>query len=215
MYKRFGKRLIDIVLSTIAIVFLLFPMLIIAIIIKKDSPGPVLFKQRRIGIYKKEFTILKFRSMPTSVPKDVPTHQFNEKNKLTKWQQFMRKTSLDELPQLFNILLNHMSIVGPRPALWNQYDLIQERDRYGANDIKPGLTGWAQVNGRDELEISEKAKLDGIYATTLNQGKFKGFAMDIKCFFKTVISVLKSEGVVEGCTEKTVNTQTESEILDK
>lgn len=202
MYKRFGKRLIDIVLSTIAIVFLLFPMLIIAIIIKKDSPGPVLFKQRRIGIYKKEFTILKFRSMPTSVPKDVPTHQFNEKNKLTKWQQFMRKASLDELPQLFNILLNHMSIVGPRPALWNQYDLIQERDRYGANDIKPGLTGWAQVNGRDELEISEKAKLDGIYATTLNQGKFKGFAMDIKCFFKTVISVLKSEGVVEGCTEK-------------
>ena len=161
MYKHFFKRLIDLVLSIIGIITLAIPMLIIAIIIKIDSPGPVFFRQRRIGIHKKEFMIIKFRSMPVNVPHDTPTHQFKAEDMLTKWQRLERKTSLDELPQLFNIAIGQMSIIGPRPALWNQYDLIDERDKYGANDIKPGLTGWAQINGRDELEIPVKAKLDG------------------------------------------------------
>jgi len=175
-------------------------MLLIAVIIKIDSPGPVFFKQKRIGLQKKHFTILKFRSMPTTVPKDMPTHQFEEKNQLSKWQRFMRKASIDELPQLFNIFIGQMSICGPRPALWNQDDLIAERDKYGANDVKPGLTGWAQINGRDELEIPVKAKLDGDYVAALNAGKWKGFVMDVRCFIGTFISVLKSDGVVEGGT---------------
>jgi O-antigen biosynthesis protein WbqP len=194
------KRLLDVVLSILAIIVLALPMLLIAIIIKIDSPGPVFFKQKRIGIHKKTFIMLKFRSMPTSAPKDVPTHQFNSYHMLTKWQRIMRKLSIDEIPQVFNILLNHMSICGPRPALWNQYDLIEERDKYGANDVKPGLTGWAQINGRDELEIPLKAKLDGEYTSALNTGKFKGLAMDIKCFFGTIFKVLHSDGVVEGGT---------------
>lgn len=217
MYKYFIKRLIDLVLSSIAIIVLVIPMLIIAIIIKIDSPGPVLFKQKRVGIHKKTFLILKFRSMPTTVPKDLPTHQFESKDQLSKWQRFMRKASIDELPQLFNIFVNQMSLCGPRPALWNQSDLIAERDKYGANDIKPGLTGWAQINGRDELEIPVKAKLDGEYVAALDTGKFKGFAMDLRCFFGTLISVVKSDGVVEGGTgemkKQIAQTVTEQEIL--
>ena len=200
MYKYVLKRLFDLVSSLLAIILLALPMLIIAIIIKIDSPGPVFFKQKRVGIHKKLFTILKFRSMPTNVPKDLPTHQFNAKSQLSKWQRFIRKTSLDELPQLFNIFCGQMSVIGPRPALWNQDDLIAERDKYGANDIKPGLTGWAQINGRDELEIEVKARLDGEYTAKLNAHRFRGFAMDVKCFFGTITSVLKSDGVVEGGT---------------
>ncbi len=200
MYKHVIKRLIDLILSGLAIVILALPMLIVAVIIKIDSPGPVLFKQKRVGLHKKHFMIWKFRSMPTTVPKDMPTHQFDAKDMLSKWQRFMRKTSLDELPQIFNIFVGKMTVCGPRPALWNQDDLIAERDRYGANDVKPGLTGWAQINGRDELEIPVKAKLDGEYVAALNAGRFKGFAMDVKCFFGSVVSVLKSDGVVEGGT---------------
>lgn len=200
MYQKYIKRLIDVCLSGIAIIVLFIPMIIIAIIIKIDSPGPVLFKQKRIGKNKTTFTILKFRSMPTTVPKDLPTHLFHSKAELSRWQQFIRKFSVDELPQIFNIFFGEMSICGPRPALWNQYDLIEERDKYGANDIKPGLTGWAQVNGRDELEISTKARFDGEYAAALRMGKGKGVVMDLKCFFLTILSVFRADGVVEGGT---------------
>ncbi len=207
MYKKFLKRLIDIILSGIAILVLAVPMFVVAIIIKVDSPGPVLFKQKRIGRHKRMFTILKFRSMPTTVPKDLPTHMFNAEDCLTKWQRFIRKFSIDELPQLFNIFAGSMSIIGPRPALWNQDDLIAERDKYGANDIKPGLTGWAQINGRDELEISVKAMLDGEYVKKI------GFGFDCKCFFGTFISVLKHNGVVEGGTGKMQKTLEQSDTL--
>lgn len=200
MYNHFWKRLIDIVLSSIGIVFAAIPMLIIAIIIKIDSPGPVFFKQKRVGIYKSNFTIIKFRSMPVSIPKDVPTHQFKAEKMLSKWQRFMRKSSLDELPQFFCIWLGNMSIVGPRPALWNQDDLIAEREKYGANDIKPGLTGWAQIHGRDEIEIPLKAKYDGEYAAKLRQGGFRAYIFDMRCFFESIIAVLKKDGVVEGGT---------------
>lgn len=195
MYKSFFKRLIDIVLSSLGILILAFPMLIVAIIIKIDSPGPVFFKQKRIAKGKKFFSIIKFRSMPVTAPKDTPTHQLqNAKEMLSKWQRFIRKTSIDELPQLFCIFIGTMSIIGPRPALWNQDDLIAERDKYGANDVKPGLTGWAQINGRDELEISIKARLDGEYVNRMS------FLFDCKCFFGTIKSVLRSDGVVEGGT---------------
>lgn len=201
MYKHFVKRLADLVISGLAIILLSLPMLFIALIIKLDSRGPVFFKQKRIGIHKKHFNILKFRSMRTDTPHDAPTHTLQGATSyITKVGGFLRKTSLDELPQLFNIFCGQMSIIGPRPALWNQDDLIAERDKYGANDIKPGLTGWAQINGRDELEIPVKAKLDGEYTAKLNAGKFKGLAMDWKCFWGTVFSVLKSDGVVEGGT---------------
>ena len=201
MYKHFVKRLIDVVLSAMGIIFLAFPMLVVAVIIKIDSPGPVFFKQKRIAQGKKYFYIIKFRSMPITAPHDTPTHQLqNAGGMLSKWQKFMRKTSIDELPQLFCIFAGSMSIVGPRPALWNQDDLVAERDKYGANDVRPGLTGWAQINGRDELEIPVKAKLDGEYVAALNAGKCKGFAMDVKCFFGTFLSVLRSDGVVEGGT---------------
>lgn len=196
MYKNFFKRAIDLLLSGLGLIVLALPMLVVALIIKIDSPGPVFFKQRRIGIHKTEFNIFKFRSMPTTVPHDTPTHQFDAASSLSKWQKLMRKTSVDELPQLINIFLGQMSIIGPRPALWNQYDLIEERDKYGANDIKPGLTGWAQINGRDELEIDVKAKLDGEYVE-----KFS-FIFDCKCFFGTIVSVFRSDGVVEGGTGK-------------
>lgn len=198
MYKCFFKRMFDIILSGIAIIILAVPMLIIAIIIKLDSPGPAIFTQKRFGLHKKTFTILKFRSMPTAVPKDMPTHKFNAKDQLSKWQQFMRKASIDELPQIFNIFVGDMSICGPRPALWNQDDLIAERDKYGANDVRPGLTGLAQISGRDELEIPVKAKLDGEYVMALNSNH--GFSMDTRCFIKTIFSVLRSDGVVEGGT---------------
>ncbi|MGV3060932.1 sugar transferase [Streptococcus hyovaginalis] len=192
---RYLKRLIAIILSASALIILSPIMLLIAIIIKFDSKGPVFFKQKRVGKNKKYFMIYKYRSMYIDAPSDMPTHLLKDPNAMiTKVGKFLRKTSLDELPQLINILKGEMAIVGPRPALWNQYDLIDERDKYKANDIRPGLTGWAQINGRDELEIKEKAKLDGYYVNQLN------FAMDVKCFIGTFISVLKSDGVVEGGT---------------
>lgn len=195
MYKRFVKRLIDIVLSGVGILILAIPMLILVIAIKLDSPGPVLFKQKRVGIHKSHFQILKFRTMRIDTPKDTPTHLLeNPEQWITKVGKFLRKTSLDELPQIFNIFYGQMSVIGPRPALWNQYDLIEERDKYGANDVLPGLTGWAQINGRDELEIPIKAKLDGEYVEKMS------FLFDCKCFFGTITSVLKSDGVVEGGT---------------
>lgn len=195
MYKSFFKRLLDVVLSGMGILVLALPMLIIAIVIKIDSKGPVFFKQKRVGKGKEHFTILKFRTMRTDAPHDAPTHELSDPKKwITKVGGFLRKTSLDELPQIFNIFVGHMSIIGPRPALWNQFDLIEERDKYGANDVRPGLTGWAQINGRDELEIDVKAKLDGEYIEKLS------FGFDVKCFFGTIKSVLKSDGVVEGGT---------------
>ena len=195
MYKVFLKRAIDILLSFIGLVVLAIPMLIIAAIIKFTSPGPVFFKQKRVGIHKKHFNILKFRTMRIDTPRDMPTHLLeNPEQWITPIGRLLRKTSLDELPQIINIFLGQMSIIGPRPALWNQYDLIEERDKYGANDILPGLTGWAQINGRDELEIDVKARFDGEYAQKMS------FAFDLKCFFGTILSVLKSDGVVEGGT---------------
>lgn len=195
MYCKFFKRVIDFTLSFLGVLFLSIPMLVIAIAIKLDSKGPVFFKQKRVGIHKTYFNILKFRTMRIDTPHDAPTHELSDPTKwITKIGAFLRKTSLDELPQLFNILSGKMSIIGPRPALWNQEDLIAERDKYGANDIKPGLTGWAQINGRDELEIPVKAKLDGEYVEKMS------FLFDCKCFFGTVKSVLKSDGVVEGGT---------------
>lgn len=195
MYKHFFKRIIDIVLSFIGICVLILPMLILSVIIKIDSKGPVFFKQRRVGKDKKHFNILKFRTMRIDTPHDAPTHELSDPKKwITRVGGFLRKTSLDELPQLFNIFVGHMSIIGPRPALWNQFDLIEERDKYGANNVRPGLTGWAQINGRDELEIDVKARLDGEYIEKL------GFFFDVRCFFGTIFSVLKSDGVVEGGT---------------
>ena len=205
MYKNDIKRLIDFILSSIAIIVLALPMLIISIVIKIDDPGPVLFKQKRVGKKKNGeityFMIWKFRSMKVSTPRDTPTHLLdNPEQYITRVGRFIRKTSLDELPQFYQVFTSKLSIVGPRPALWSQEDLVAEREKYGANDIKPGITGWAQINGRDELEIDVKAKFDGEYAAALNAGKFKGFAMDVKCFFGTIVSVLKSDGVVEGGT---------------
>ncbi len=189
------KRLIDFILALIGLIVLCPIFIILIIAIKIDSKGPILFKQKRVGIHKKHFEILKFRTMRVDTPKDTPTHLLENPEKwITKVGEFLRKTSLDELPQIINILKGEMSIVGPRPALWNQYDLIAERDKYGANDIPCGLTGWAQINGRDELEIDAKAKLDGYYAENI------GFRLDLKCFINTIISVAKSDGVVEGGT---------------
>ena len=192
---RYIKRIIDIVLSGLAIIILSPLLLILCSAIKLDSPGPILFTQKRVGIQKTYFQIYKFRTMRTDTPKDMPTHMLaNPEQYITKTGRFLRKTSLDELPQIFNIFKGDMSIVGPRPALWNQDDLVAERDKYGANDVTPGLTGWAQINGRDELEIPVKAKLDGEYV------KKYGFAMDVRCFFGTFLSVLRQDGVVEGGT---------------
>lgn len=200
MYQKI-KRIADSFLSALGLI-LLSPLFCVLIIwIKLDSRGPVLFKQKRIGLHKKPFYILKFRTMRTDTPKDMPTHLLaNPDQYITKAGHFLRKTSLDELPQIINILLGDMSIIGPRPALWNQYDLIAERDKYGANDVLPGLTGWAQINGRDELEIPVKAKLDGEYVEKLRKGGMSGFLMDCRCFFGTIGSVLRHEGVVEGGT---------------
>ena len=201
MYKYFFKRLIDIVLSFIGIVVLALPMLVFIFVIKAEDPGPAFFRQKRIGVHKTQFSLLKFRSMKISTPHDMPTHMLeNPEQYILRCGRWMRKMSIDELPQLFNIFTGKMSIIGPRPALWNQDDLIAERDKYGANDVKPGLTGWAQINGRDELEIPVKAKLDGEYVAALNAGHGKGFAMDCKCFFGTIKSVLQHDGVVEGGT---------------
>lgn len=189
------KRFIDFVVSFIGIIILspVFAVLIIAI--KLDSPGPVFFRQKRVKIGKRHFHILKFRTMRIDTPKDTPTHLLENPDQwITKMGRFLRKTSLDELPQIINILKGEMSIIGPRPALWNQFDLIAERDKYGANDVPVGLTGWAQINGRDELEIEIKAKLDGEYAKKI------GIMMDLRCFLGTIFSVLRSDGVVEGGT---------------
>lgn len=195
MYKVFFKRFFDFLLALLGLILLSWLFVILIIWIKLDSKGPVLFKQKRVGLHKKHFNILKFRTMRIDTPKDTPTHLLKDPEQyITKAGKFLRKTSLDELPQIINILKGDMSIVGPRPALWNQYDLIEERDKYGANDVMPGLTGWAQINGRDELEIPVKAKLDGEYVEKM------GFLMDLKCIFGTVKSVAKQEGVVEGGT---------------
>lgn len=211
MYKHFFKRLIDIILSFIGAVVLLPVFLIIAIAIVIDDPGPIFFKQKRVGKNKKLFWLHKFRSMKVKTP-DIPTHLLtNPEQYITRVGKFLRKTSLDELPQVYDILFNKMSIIGPRPALWNQDDLIAERDKYGANDIKPGLTGWAQINGRDELEIPVKAALDGEYVEKMS------FLFDCKCFFGTITSVLKSDGVVEGGTGemKKQEAEKEKEVIEK
>ena len=197
MYKRCGKRTLDFVLSLLGIVVLSPLLLILSGCVKFTSPGPVLFKQKRVGKGKSFFQIYKFRSMRTDTPKDMPTHLLKDPETfITPVGRFLRKTSLDELPQMFNILKGEMSIVGPRPALWNQDDLIAERDKHGANDCVPGLTGYAQINGRDELPIPVKAELDGFYAKNLS------FGLDVKIFFKTIASVVRHSGVVEGQQEK-------------
>jgi O-antigen biosynthesis protein WbqP len=189
------KRGIDFLCSLLAIIILSPLFLILVIAIKLDSKGPVLFKQKRIGIHKTHFNILKFRTMRVDTPNDIPTHQLkNPEQYITKLGKFLRKTSLDELPQIWNIFVGQMSVIGPRPALWNQYDLIEERDKYGANDVPVGLTGWAQINGRDELSIKVKARFDGDYVRQL------GPVIDVKCFFGTILSVIKIKGVREGWT---------------
>ncbi len=195
MYRKFFKRLIDIILSFTGLVVLAIPMVIFAIIVKLDSKGPVLFWQKRVGLHKKTFMMPKFRSMYTETPSDMPTHLLNDPNRwITPVGKICRKLSIDELPQMLSILTGKMSIIGPRPALWNQFDLIEERDKYGANDVRPGLTGWAQINGRDELEIPAKAKLDGEYVEKMS------FLFDCKCFFGTILVVLRRNGVIEGGT---------------
>lgn len=192
MYQYF-KGVIDRMLSAIGILMLSPVFLIIILAIKLDSKGPVFFQQKRVGKNKSHFMIYKFRSMYVDAPSDMPTHLLDDPTAMiTKIGGFLRKTSLDELPQLFNIFKGEMAIVGPRPALWNQYDLIEERDKYGANDVLPGLTGWAQINGRDELPIQKKAELDGYYVQHLS------FKLDLRCFLGTIVSVAKSDGVVEG-----------------
>lgn len=189
------KRFVDIILSFLGLVILSPVFLILIIAIKLDSPGPVLFKQKRVGIHKSHFNILKFRTMRIDTPSDIATHLLENPDQwITKVGKFLRKTSLDELPQIINIFVGEMSIIGPRPALWNQYDLIAERDKYGANDIPAGLTGWAQINGRDTVELEDKVRFDGEYVEKM------GLKMDIKCFFGTITSVLKRSGVVEGGT---------------
>lgn len=195
MYIKFFKNLLDFILSLLAIVILFPFFLIFGIIIKLESKGPIFFRQERIGKNKKHFKIYKFRTMRTDTPKDIPTHMLkNPDAYITKFGHFMRRTSIDELPQIINILKGEMSIIGPRPALWNQDNLLEERDKYGANNIKPGLTGWAQINGRDELPIPVKAKFDGEYANKIS------FLFDLKIFFMTIIKVFKHDGFVEGDT---------------
>lgn len=195
MYRHFLKRVFDFILSLIGLIVLSPVFLILALWIKLDSKGPVFFTQRRVGIHKSYFNILKFRTMRIDTPHDRPTHLLDNPDQwITKAGHFLRKTSLDELPQIINILTGKMAIIGPRPALWNQEDLIAERDKYGANDVRPGLTGWAQINGRDELEIPVKAAYDGEYVKRMS------FLFDLKCFFVTIASVLRHDGVVEGGT---------------
>ena len=195
MYQRCVKRIFDIVLSLVGLVVLAIPMLVFALIVKLDSPGPVLFWQKRVGIHKKTFMMPKFRTMYTDTPANMPTHLLSDPQKwITRSGAWFRKLSIDELPQILCIFTGKMSIIGPRPALWNQDDLIEERGKYGANDVRPGLTGWAQINGRDELEIPVKARLDGEYVQNLS------FLFDCRCFFGTIFKVLRHDGVVEGGT---------------
>lgn len=207
MYKKYIKRLLDIVLSFLgmALTFWLYLIIMIAIVI--DDPGPVFFSQKRVGEGKTYFQLYKFRSMKVSTPHDIPTHLLkNPEQYVTRVGRFLRKTSLDEIPQLWNILKGEMSIIGPRPALWNQDDLIAERDKYGANDVRPGLSGWAQISGRDELEIEDKARFDGEYVRKMS------FRFDCRCFFGTVISVLRGDGVVDvGISETKKKDTTKSE----
>lgn len=196
MYKHFFKRLFDFIVSLIGAIILLPFFIIIGVVIFIDNPGPIFFRQKRVGKNKKLFRIWKFRTMKTKTP-DIPTHLLeNPEQYITRFGRIARKLSIDELPQIWQILAGKMSIIGPRPALWNQDDLIIERDKYGANDVKPGLTGWAQINGRDELEIPVKAALDGEYVEKMS------FAFDCKCFFGTIKAVFKHDGVVEGGTGK-------------
>lgn len=197
MYPKYIKRAIDFILALCGLIILSPVFLVLILWIKIDSKGPVLFKQKRVGLHKTYFQILKFRTMYADTPADVPTHLLkNPEARITKAGRFLRRSSLDELPQILNILAGQMSVVGPRPALWNQDDLVAERDKYGANDVMPGLTGYAQINGRDELPIPIKAELDGYYA------KHISFSLDTKIFFGTILNVLGAKGVVEGTGQK-------------
>ncbi len=199
MYIRVIKRVIDIVLTGLAMLLLSWLFIIIIIAIFIDDPGPVIFTQKRVGKNKTYFNLHKFRSMKMSTPHDIPTHLLDRPDQyITRVGRILRKTSLDELPQLYDILIGKMSIIGPRPALWNQDDLIAERDKYGANDVKPGLTGWAQINGRDEIEIPLKAKLDGDYVKKLREGGFRAFMFDCRCFMGSIVTVIRADGIVEG-----------------
>ena len=210
MYRKFGKRMMDILLSVLALIVLAVPMLIIAVVVKLDSQGPILFWQKRVGKGKNTFMMPKFRSMYTETPAEMPTHLLEDPARwITPVGRILRKTSLDELPQILSILCGNMSIVGPRPALWNQDDLIAERDRYGANDIRPGLTGWAQINGRDELPIEVKARLDGEYAEKMS------LWFDVKCMVMTVLKVVRHDGVVEGGPKELHKEETEKETVSK
>lgn len=204
MYRKFGKRLLDLLLSACGIVVLSPVYLLIAAAIKLDDPGPVFFRQKRVGIHKTHFEILKFRTMKMDTPHDIPTHLLDDPDRyITRVGHVLRKTSMDELPQIFQIFTGKMAVIGPRPALWNQFDLIAERDKYGANDVRPGLTGWAQINGRDELPIDVKARLDGEYVKKMS------FLFDLRCFFGTIVSVAKHDGVVEGGTGQLQKNRTE------
>lgn len=195
MYEKYIKRGLGFLLSLLGVIILSPILLVICLAIKIDSKGPIIFKQKRVGKNKKYFNIYKFRTMKSETPKEMPTHLLNNPDSfITKVGKFLRKTSLDELPQLFNILKGDMAVIGPRPALWNQYDLIAERDKYGVNEAQPGLTGLAQISGRDELEIPVKAQIDGKYTRNIS------FVMDVKCFVGTILSIVKSDGVVEGGT---------------
>ena len=195
MYRKYIKRLLDLVLSGMALLILALPLLMFALVVKLDSKGPALFWQKRVGANKQTFMMPKFRSMYTETPAEIPTHLLTDPERwITPVGKIYRKLSIDELPQIWSIFTGKMSIIGPRPALWNQFDLIEERDKYGANDVRPGLTGWAQINGRDELEIPVKATLDGEYVQNLS------FLFDCKCFFGTSAAVLRRDGVVEGGT---------------
>lgn len=209
IYERVIKRFIDILLSALGLMLLSWLYILLMAAIFLDDPGPVFFSQKRVAKDGEYFMLHKFRSMKMSTPHDMPTHLLKDPEQyITRVGGFLRKSSMDELPQIWDIFVGKMSIIGPRPALWNQYDLLSERDKYGANNIKPGLTGWAQINGRDELEIAEKARLDGVYADALKTGGWTAFQMDARCFFGTITSVLRHEGVVEGGTGELKKTET-------
>lgn len=210
MYRSYVKRLLDVLLSAAGILVLSPLLAVLALIIVIDDPGPVFFTQKRVGKGGRYFSILKFRTMKTSTPHDMPTHLLTDPEQyITRVGRFLRKTSLDELPQLFNIFAGHMAVIGPRPALWNQYDLLELREQCGANAVRPGLTGWAQINGRDELPIEVKARLDGEYVQKLS------FLFDCKCFFGTVAAVLRHDGVVEGGTGAMREKSEERDVLLK
>lgn len=193
MYERYIKRILDILIALLGLLLSFWIFIIIYILIKVDDPGPVFFTQRRVGKHKEYFQLYKFRTMKMATPHDMPTHLLEHpEESITRVGKFLRKSSLDEIPQLINILKGDMSIIGPRPALWNQDDLVEERDKYGANDIRPGLSGLAQISGRDELDIEEKARLDGVYTKQVS------LRMDLKCFFGTILPTLRGDGVIEG-----------------